>query len=100
MSIAEDPLYPWALHRLALNHEREGNYKLALDSAYESQDLRLFEKDKEAQKAFNKTIERLEGLIEIHGPINDELKPKEEDSMQEFFDNAFANLKKIAADFP
>ena len=81
-------------------HERVGNYQLALNSAYESQDARLYEQDTEANKVFNKTIERLENLCETHGPVNEKLRPKEEDPMQEFFDNAFANLKKIAAEFP
>ena len=99
MSISEDPLYPWALHRLVLNHERVGNYQTALNCAYESQDQRLFENDTEAHKVFNETIERLENLVVKYGPVNESLRPEEKDEMQELFDNAFQNLKQIAEGF-
>ena len=56
MSISEDPLYPWALHRLAVLHRKVGNYQLALNSAYESQDMRLYKQDVQANQVFDETI--------------------------------------------
>ena len=100
MSISEDPQYPWALHRMALLHEREGNYQMALDSAYETQDARLYPQDEEAHAQFDKTIERLEDLIEKHGPRNEDMQQKLDDPTQQFFDDAFARIHKLVSQFP
>ena len=99
MSISEDPEYPWALHRLVLMHERVGNYQLALDSAYESQDNRIFPQDKEANKAFTETIQRLESKLEEFGERDESLQPKDEDKFQVFFDEALERIGGMMRDF-
>ena len=99
MSITEDPQYPWALHRLVLINEKQGNYQIALDSAYETQDLRLYAQDEEANQAFNQTIERLEGLIEKYGDTNEEMRPKDDDTHQQAFDDTFNRIHQLITDF-
>ena len=99
LSISEDPEYPWALHRLVLLHEKAGNYQLALDSAYETQDTRLFPQDKEAHKAFTSTISRLEYLVDQYGETNLENKEKYDNDTDRFFDEAFNRISKMIIDF-
>ena len=99
MSIAEDPEYPYALHRLVLMHERVGNYQLALDSAYESQDNRIYPQDKEAEEVFNTTVKRLESKLKEFGARDESLQPKVEDETQNFFDDAFKRIGDIMRDF-
>ena len=99
LSISEDPEYPWALHRLVLLHEKAGNYKLALDSAYETQDTRLYPQDKEAHSVFSSTIAKLEDLVDRYGETNGDEKEKYQNDTDLLFDEAFDRITKMISDF-